>query len=201
MDFEAFPKIGRLSRNCTITEKIDGTNAQIYIAPHIPNHDFDPRSFAEFRNAVGEKFTVYAGSRTRWITPDDDNYGFAGWVQRNLEELSQLGPGRHFGEWWGAGIQRKYGLVGPDKRFSLFNSHRWMHNARPACCGVVPILYEGVFTQDAVDTALKDLRYAGSRAVEGFMQPEGVVIYHHGVQQYFKKTLEKDEEPKGQRIV
>ena len=29
MEFEAFPKIGRMNRDCTITEKIDGTNAQL----------------------------------------------------------------------------------------------------------------------------------------------------------------------------
>lgn len=213
MDFEAFPKIGRLSRNCTITEKIDGTNAQVCIAPalttSITTADRVPASahcvLGTFRSAVGEEFLVYAGSRTRWITPEDDNFGFAGWVKRNLEELSKLGPGRHFGEWWGSGIQRKYGLTGPDKRFSLFNVHRWSDKwgkgNRPACCGVVPTLYEGIFTQDAVDIALAELQGTGSYAVEGFMQPEGIVIYHHGVKQYFKKTLEKDEEPKGQRVV
>ena len=199
MNFEAFPKIGRLSRNCTITEKIDGTNAQIFI-----EGPFLYREMTPSRPLIGcvtehadEHLLVYAGSRTRWITPEDDNYGFAGWVERNLEELSKLGPGRHYGEWWGAGIQRKYGLVGSDKRFSLFNAHRWTHKPRPACCGVVPVLYEGVFTEDAVSDALIALRGYGSRAVPGFMQPEGVIIYHHGVKQYFKKTLEKDEEPKG----
>ena len=31
IQFEAFDKIPRLKRGCVITEKIDGTNAQIYI--------------------------------------------------------------------------------------------------------------------------------------------------------------------------
>lgn len=200
MDFEPFPKIGRLSRNCTITEKIDGTNAQIYITPAST-----PATLAigAFRNAVGEDFLIFAGSRTRWITPEDDNFGFAGWVGRNVEELSKLGPGRHFGEWWGAGIQRKYGLT--EKRFSLFNVHRWSDTwgkgNRPACCGVVPTLYEGLFTETAAQITLMDLRHNGSYATKGFMNPEGIVIFHHGVKQYFKKTLEKDEEPKCQRIV
>jgi hypothetical protein len=30
------------------------------------------------------------------------------------------------------------------------------------------------------------------------MQPEGIVVYHHAAKQLFKKTLEKDESPKGQ---
>ena len=29
--FEAMQKIARLSRDCTVTEKLDGTNASIYI--------------------------------------------------------------------------------------------------------------------------------------------------------------------------
>src|SRR5678815_2758188 len=101
--FEAFESIPRISRACVISEKIDGTNAQVYIP--------DDSSY------------VLAGSRNRWITPEDDNYGFATWVRDNATELLKLGPGRHFGEWWGAGIQRRYGLT--EKRWSLFNSGRW----------------------------------------------------------------------------
>lgn len=84
-DFEGFPKTSRYSRGCIITEKLDGTNAQVFVTD-------DGR--------------LYAGSRNRWITPEDDNYGFAKWVRANAEELKLLGPGRHFGEWWGNGIQR-----------------------------------------------------------------------------------------------
>ncbi len=32
MEFKEFPKIARLTRDCIITEKIDGTNASIYIS-------------------------------------------------------------------------------------------------------------------------------------------------------------------------
>jgi hypothetical protein len=99
-DFKGFGKIARLSRNMIITEKLDGTNAQVYI------------------DQWGE---IRAGSRNRWIKVGDDNYGFAAWVEANKEELRKLGPGRHFGEWWGNGIQRGYGLPKGDKRFSLFN--------------------------------------------------------------------------------
>lgn len=116
--FVEFPKIARFNREVIVTEKIDGTNAQILV------------------NDTGDE-VVGVGSRTRWISPKDDNHGFAGWVQKNKEELLRLGPGSHFGEWWGAGIQRTYGLK--EKRFSLFNVSRWEHD-RPACCGVVPVL-------------------------------------------------------------
>ena len=114
--FVEFPKMPRLSREIIVTEKIDGTNAQVYI---------------------GDDGTILAGSRTRWITPENDNFGFAAWVRDNTDELLKLGPGSHFGEWWGAGIQRRYGLN--EKRFSLFNVARWGEE-RPACCSVVPVL-------------------------------------------------------------
>ncbi len=182
--FEAMQKIGRLSRGCTITEKIDGTNASIYIS--------DPETDPNF--GVGTQLFL-TGSRTRWITPTDDNYGFSRWAHEHKDELMQLGPGHHFGEWWGLGIQRRYGLT--EKRFSLFNTNRWK-DKHPSCVGLVPVIFEGLFSSEAVENSLSHLRMYGSMAVPGFMQPEGIVIYHHATKQLFKKTLEKDEQPKGQ---
>lgn len=177
MEFQEFPKIARLSRLCTITEKIDGTNASIYI-PEVP----------------GEP--VLFGSRTRWITPENDNYGFARWATEHLEELQQLGPGHHFGEWWGKGIQRGYNVS--DKRFSLFNTKRWNAENVPACVSVVPVLYNGLFTTEAVAEILKKLETEGSVAAPGFGLPEGVIIWHDAARVFFKKTILKDEAYKGQ---
>lgn len=175
-EFQAFEKIARLSRNCVISEKIDGTNACIYI---------------------GEDGEFLTGSRHRWITPEDDNYGFSKWAHEHKAELLTMGPGRHFGEWWGSGCQRGYGLTKGDKRFSLFNTARWNEsNPPPACCHVVPVLYSGIFTSTAVEECIEYLRAQGSVAAPGFMQPEGVVVYQVAGRCYFKKTLEKDEEPK-----
>lgn len=177
MEFEEFPKIPRLSRECTITEKIDGTNGLI---------------------AIGADGEFQVGSRSRWITPENDNHGFARWAMEHKDELLTLGPGRHFGEWWGSGIQRRYGLANPEKRFSLFNTFRWADDAvRPACCHVVPILFQGLFASNTAEIVLGQLQSAGSKAAPGFMQPEGIIIYHHAAKQYFKKTLDKDEEWKG----
>jgi len=173
-DFVAFPKIARLNREIVITEKIDGTNASIYVSE--------------------KDGAVYAGSRTRWITPEDDNFGFARWVRDHADELrTGLGFGVHFGEWWGAGIQRRYGLT--EKRFSLFNVSRW-GEARPACCGVVPTIYRGAFSQEAIECALANLRIEGSLAAPGFMRPEGVVVFHTASWQLYKVTLEGDDVPK-----
>lgn len=170
MEFQEFPKMPRLSREVIITEKIDGTNAQVFIT---------------------EDGQILAGSRTRWITPELDNFGFAAWVRDNAADLLALGPGRHFGEWWGSGIQSGYGLSKGEKRFSLFNVSRW-GESRPACCHVVPVLYRGIFDTAAVDACLEDLRVNGSRAAPGFMRPEGVVVFHVAGNCGFKKTLGND---------
>lgn len=175
--FKEFPKIARLRREMIITEKIDGTNASIWI---------------------GEDGLVRAGSRSRFITPEDDNYGFARWVKEHEDELRLgLGLGTHFGEWWGSGIQRRYGLA--EKRFSLFNVHRWRQTPPPACCTVVPVLFEGLFSDLAISDTLQTLITKGSQAAPGFMKPEGVVIYHTAAKTLFKVAIEKDEEPKGVR--
>ncbi len=174
-EFTPFNKIPRLRRGIVITEKIDGTNAQIRITNQ------------------GE---MLVGSRNRWITPDDDNFGFATWVKEHEEELKLLGPGCHFGEWWGPGIQRGYGLA--ERKFSLFNISRWKEpNVLPACCSLVPVLAMGNFGGHEIDAALEDLRVNGSKASPGFMRPEGIVVFHAAAGSLFKVTLEKDEEPKG----
>lgn len=177
--FERFPKIPRLNRAVVITEKVDGTNAGIYIP--------------EGADSVEQ---VYASKRTSWITPDNDNYGFAAWVQEHADDLLTLGPGMHWGEWYGAGIQRRYGLT--EKRFALFNTHRWQdgRQQRPFCCGVVPILSINSTGIINIPEVLNLLRTEGSVIVPGFMDPEGIVIYHSAGRQYFKATVENDEKPK-----
>jgi hypothetical protein len=177
--FVGMPKIGRFSRECIVTEKIDGTNAQIYIPPE----DEPPPELG-----------FYVGSKSRWITPEQDNFGFARWAYDNAEVLKQLGPGHHFGEWWGGKIQRGYGLK--EKRFSLFNVSRWS-DERPACCDVIPILWRGEFDQLDVQAILTDLARNGSHAAPGFMQPEGIIIFHVAANVMFKKTIFNDEKPKG----
>jgi hypothetical protein len=171
-DFIEFKKIPRLSRECIITEKIDGTNGCICITEN-------------------DEFLV--GSRSRWITPEQDNYGFAQWAYEHKQELIEgLGYGTHYGEWWGSRIQRGYGLTKGEKRFSLFNTRRWTDDVRPACCFVVPVLYTGIFSTQEVDDALKRLQEYGSSAARGFMKPEGVVVYHIAGNLMFKKTLNGD---------
>lgn len=175
LEFKPFPKIKRFSREVIITEKIDGTNASVYI---------------------DESGSIKAASRTRWITPDNDNYGFAKWVHENSEELLKLGPGHHFGEWWGKGIQRGYSQT--DKKFSLFNVSKWEDNLiRPSCCSVVPLLGTLNYPDhSAINEILENLRLNGSTAAPGFMSPEGIIIYHTAANVLFKKTLDNDDKHK-----
>lgn len=191
-EFQAFPKMARLVRDCVITEKIDGTNAQVMIT---------------------ESGDLFAGSRTRWITPTDDNFGFAKWCEGNKQELLKLGPGRHFGEWWGHGINRAYGIK--DRRFSLFNVIRWcefgqtpqqiskenphivkMQDVLPELCRLVPVLYRGPFATVTTHDCIVELQLRGSVASPGFMNPEGIVVFHIAGNVGFKRTIENDDKPK-----
>lgn len=175
LEFVKFPSIKRLSRGCVISEKLDGTNAQL-------NFSRD-----------GE---LLCGSRNKVITPSDDNYGFAKWAnfyQRRLFEV--LGEGRHYGEWWGVGIQRGYDLG--EKRFSLFNSYRWrdIENEVIPQLSVVKVIKDGVFSSELVNEAMDILRNS-SLSAPGFKHPEGIVIYHTQIKQMFKVTFEYDEKGK-----
>lgn len=177
-EFVPFPKIPRLRRDCVITEKIDGSNGSVLVP-----EDDGP---------------LLVGSRNRWITPQDDNFGFASWVRKHEDAFRALGPGHHYGEWWGSGVNRRqYGLTNGERHFSLFNTGRWNDENVLPPLRVVPVLYAGPFTTDAVEAALERLRTEGSVAAPGFMRPEGVIVYHVAARTMAKVTIERDEEPKG----
>jgi len=181
--FEPWAKIARLERDIVITEKIDGTNAGIYIS---------------------EEMEVSASSRKRWILPGEDHFGFTAWVEKNAETLVQdLGAGMHFGEWWGSGVRRGYGLEKGEKRFSLFNTRKWGRYDRgdgvlegpifktPGVLSV-PILYEGPWVQEKVEEVKFRLLQNGSDAAPGFMRPEGIVVFHKAAQVCLKWTFDGD---------
>lgn len=200
MNFEPFPKIPRRLKTIVVTEKIDGSNAQVLLVPLAAEMDgrcapgtFQvPELIGITEDRHGEELAVFAGSRKRFITPGKtpDNFGFAAWVLKNIDELGKLGEGRHFGEWYGRGIQRGYGRE--DRRFALFDTARWGHEeARPACCEVVPVLYQGEYPK-APDWCMEMLASQGSQMVPGFTSPEGIVVYHSASNQLYKQTFEMD---------
>lgn len=212
-EFTPFPKIPRLNRDMVITEKIDGCNAAVQIhrvdkMNRVSNEDgslytlIDP----DHGNAIltsDEQFAVFPQSRNRFITTEYDNHGFAQWVYERADELAEtLGEGTHFGEFWGGGIQRGYGLPKGEKRFSLFNTSRWNEENTASVLGLsaVPVLYEGPFDSIVVNGWVETLRQLGSFASPGFMRPEGVIVFHTAANSMFKVTCEKDEQPKGLTI-
>lgn len=201
--FPQFPKIPRLHRDVVITEKIDGINALVSIEKVGADSPAPLQAFAfcPVAQPSGEVdiFAISAGSRTRWLTLQEDNFGFAQWVNDHARELAQLGPGLHYGEWWGSGIRRGYGLA--ERRFSLFNTARWRNNENtPNCVSVVPVLAVATGSQlnDHVTGALYYLQTYGSLASPGFPRPEGVVIYHTAGRHAFKVLMENDNRAKGQ---
>lgn len=203
MEFVPFPKIPRLKREVCITEKLDGTNAQLCVFEACDQNLVPLLEKIQKGAPYGvfmspnKGLAMLAGSRNRWLglTKEQDNHGFCKWAAEHAEELFELGVGQHFGEWWGQGIGRGYGMT--EKRFSLFNVHRWAdgRQPRPACCDVVPTLGWGAWT--LVDECLARLREQGSVAAPGCMNPEGIIIYHAASRMYFKATLDKDDLPKG----
>ena len=175
-EFRPWPKVPRLNRDIVITEKVDGTNAAIHIT----------------------ESGTYAQSRTRLITPEDDNFGFARWVLDHEAEVREaLGPGLHFGEWYGKGIQRGYGL--DERRLALFNVERYEAVDFAALglpnVGTVARLYTGPFDTIAIQRTLAQLEVSGSNYGSG--RPEGIVVFHTAGNQMFKVTLDNDEQPKG----
>ena len=220
-EFKAWPKTPRLFRDVAISEKIDGTNAAVIVTPladvlpkegiftswegYPAGYQYAERWIVNDGQSLvavdGDGYIVAAQSRTRLITPgkSTDNFGFAAWVAENAEQLvALLGPGRHFGEWWGKGIQRNYGL--DERRFSLFNTGRYqaIDVLSNGLLHVVPHLWSGTFSTAAVENVVSQLAAAGSWAEPGFMKPEGVVVYHTAARQSFKVLIDNDEIPKGE---
>lgn len=175
VEFKPWGKIYRLRRNWVASEKIDGSNACV---------------------GITDSGQIFAQSRNRIVTQESDNYGFAAWVRDNATGLSQLGPGYHYGEFYGRGINCGYGLS--ERRFALFNTARWSDDAaRPACCDVVPVLATGLDVSTVAEEALSWLRANGSKLVPGYNNPEGIVLFHEPSQHSYKVTLVGDESPKG----
>ncbi|MDG4825987.1 RNA ligase family protein [Asanoa sp. WMMD1127] len=221
-DYPSWPKIPRLSKDAVITEKIDGTNGLVSITretfgtgvdrPDGVNVVLDYTTIDE-EGIPQWEWHIRAGSRNRWLTRQQDNAGFAAWVERNAGALVQLGQGNHYGEWFGSGIQRNYGLA--EKRFALFNAGRW-YDPRdeeandfvreyfpkvqpcPDVCTVVPILWVGSGAEmgNAIDFLRDAMKGRMSIAVPGFEHPEGLIVYHTGASNYFKVLFDGDT-PKG----
>lgn len=202
-EFAAWPKTARLFRDIVVTEKIDGTNAAIHATPVA---DWEADLIRSSPSAVDGPCVVHvddvfwavsAQSRKRIITPGKttDNYGFAGWVYENAAALVRLlGEGLHFGEWWGQGIQRNYGMA--CKHFSLFNTERYaglFAMVGDSMVQPVPTLYQGPNDTAKINECLRSLAAYGSVAVNGWPTPEGICVYHSASRSVSKVTLDNND--------
>jgi tRNA-binding EMAP/Myf-like protein len=83
--------------------KLDGTNGGIQI----------------FTNG-----TIAVQSRSQIISPENDNLGFANWVNQNIDYFANLASSEHatiFGEWCGKGIQKRTAVSECDRKiFAVF---------------------------------------------------------------------------------
>ena len=83
--------------------KLDGTNGGIQI-------------FTDGKVAVQ--------SRSQIISPENDNLGFANWVNQNIDYFANLASDEHatiFGEWCGKGIQKRTAISECDRKiFAVF---------------------------------------------------------------------------------
>jgi len=177
LEFKKYPKIPRLDNSfMRITQKIHGTNAQVTIFYH---------------EKLSLGMDVVAGSRNRWLTTQSDNYGFASFVEENKQEfIDKLGVGTHYGEWAGPGINSTEGLK--EKTFLLFNTRLFgVERPLPPQTRTVPVLYEGEINTNKIQEVMDDLKTNGSKLVEGFMRPEGIVISING--QLIKKVFDQEE--------
>jgi hypothetical protein len=198
----SYPKFGSIPRwykTFTISEKVDGTNGLIAVLPEGEDY-YNLRREGTEPVAIADGFGIFAGSRSRWLSADDkakDNAGFARWISEHAPEVAQLGEGFHYGEWYGSGINRGYGLPKGEKRFALFNTYRWT-DTRPDLFDVVPVLWQGSGDdlQQGIDSAIQILATNGSVISPGFRNPEGIVIYSNEAKTYWKKTLQNDRIPK-----
>lgn len=194
--YPSFKKIPRLERDIVFTEKLDGTNGIVAVLPKENVEDETAYYGLDETFMLGEntELAIYAGSRSRWLKPggSSDNFEFASWVAYHSQELIEaLGVGVHYGEWWGSGINRGYGLS--HRYFTLFNPAGY--GLPPAdvqvnnglLLGVVPVLHTGKYT-DIISVAC-DLDENGSKAVPGYEHPEGVVCFHSGSRQLYKLIL------------
>ncbi|WP_061290681.1 RNA ligase family protein [Herbidospora cretacea] len=179
-EFIAWPKTPRLLKPVIVTEKIDGTNGCVI---------------------VDDDGTVHAQSRKRLLLEgEQDNHGFGAWVREHSEVLAEtLGPGRHFGEWWGHRIGRGYNCKPGERYFSLFNTSKWgedegVYRAAEIGLDVVPVLWTGILDTNELLRISAALIKDGSVIASGFAQPEGICIFHTASNRVYKMTFDKNSQ-------
>ncbi len=180
MEFIKYLKTKRFTSNIIITEKIDGTNAQLV-------WDEDHQ-------------ILRCGSRNRYLnySYEPDNFGFAAWVDKNREVLTKYFKDFDYpiyGEWWGKGIQRGYEV--DQKYFSIFHTGLFGDKIPQELYNIgvryVPVLYEGLNVDDPIHTIYHQLFDQGSKLKYNYMNPEGICIFFKDTGTIFKMTYEYEK--------
>jgi hypothetical protein len=211
------PKLKRWSTapelfgSATLTELLDGHTIGIHVevlkrnprSGEVTVRDgdvmrVDPVGGAQF-------FRVWVQNRERMVTPDQrDVQGVAAWVKAHAGAIAEtLGPGIHFGEWWGYKICRGYGLPAGDRRFSLFNTARWgfIDGTQVPSLYTVPVLWEGPLEDNwnTVREQMDKLHEQGSSAVPGYRYPAGVLLYHASADAMMRHVFKGEERRRPRR--
>lgn len=205
IEFQKWPKTPRLFRDIVITEKVDGTNSAI-IFEDVTTEDVDNIPSTELIERGAYLYHVGTQSRNRLIYPGKttDHHGFAAFVQANKEELFDLlGVGRHYGEWWGQGIQGRYNTQ--IRGFALFNTekhgdvHHWFKDPtnpdRQVLVEGMPVLYKGPFSEQKIRETMAELDKHGS-LVSPFDKAEGIVVFHTQSRKVYKVTFDGNDKGK-----
>lgn len=177
-----WPKITRRDAQCTISEKAHGSNGAV--AFQVTN-----MSPTDGREVYVLDVEMAVQTRTRIVTTQDDQTGIARWAEANRDTLEmdllhvnrmlpEPGTYYHYGEFMTRGHNEPH--------FYLFNTRRWTGvKFRTPTLKVVPVLYEGNYSDEIVENCLEDLRQNGSRIHPG-LPAEGVVVYYPSNDTMFK---------------
>lgn len=178
--FRKFAKIGSFSDmiyKVRRHEARSGEKSEFMMRPKIKLHGTNAAVY------IDKKGNIQAQSRTRFITPDDDNYGFAAWVENNKDCFSHLrGPLYIYGEWAGPGIQSGVAVSGIESRtFFIICMVKGEQGQRYAISNP-----EAIASSVPARNTLKVLPYAGD--------PVTIKIYDSETLDNFVQTVNQDIE-------
>ncbi|MEL6553091.1 MAG: RNA ligase family protein [Cyanobacteria bacterium J06621_11] len=134
--------------------KLDGTNGAVQVLP---------------------SGKVVAQSRSQIITPENDNAGFATWVDKNKDRFATCAKDEHvtiFGEWCGKGIQKRTAISEIDRKIFTVFAVRLADVSRDSCRWVIEPDEISRYVPEHVDVYV--LPFFGAEIVLDFADEEGL---------------------------
>jgi hypothetical protein len=208
IEYTPHRKTHRLFRDVIISEKLDGTCGCVLVQP---DGTVQAGSKNRLLTLEQDNFGFCA-----WVKAHEDELRGLG-VGDHRGEYWGHGINRAYGM---SGGDRRFSLFNVSRwNREIFESNESAQVARsqemnrhrrvpvdyypqqfvepPNCCEVVPVLHRGLFSTETVAGVAEHLRATGSRAMPGFMNPEGVVVFLVSSGHLYKVTLENDGQHKG----